>query len=172
MTAPELLLRLDGVRSRGTRKWSARCPSHQDKNPSLSISEGERGLLVKCWGGCTLDETTAALGIEIKHLFFDAPTIHGRRSPPKPVKIDLVALAFRFELGALDRRLRAERVKEAIGSLPVSELSDGDRARIAAAMARAKADLERTEFLECVADDLRWKEFTQRERTVRHAAEH
>jgi len=71
MTASELRLRLDAVRSRGTGKWSARCPAHQDKTPSLSISEGERGLLVKCWGGCTLDEITAALGIKIKDLFFD-----------------------------------------------------------------------------------------------------
>ena len=169
MTATELLSRLDGVRSRGTGKWSARCIAHQDKNPSLSISEGERGLLVKCWGGCTLDEITAALGIEIKDLFFDTATTRGRRPTPKPVKIDLVALAFRFELGALDRRLRAERVKKAIGSLPVSELSDGDRARITTAIARAEADLARADLLEAVADDLRLKEFIPQERTVSHA---
>ena len=171
MTASELLLRLDAVRSSSTGKWSARCPAHQDRNPSLSISEGQRGLLVKCWAGCTLNEITAALGIEIKDLFFDTANPQGQRPTPKPVKVDYTALAFCFELGALDRRLRAERVKEAIGSLSVSELSDGDRARITAAMARADADLERTEFLECVADDLRWKEFRQGGRTVRHAAQ-
>jgi hypothetical protein len=71
MTAPEMLLRLDAVRSRGIGKWSARCPAHQDKNPSLSISEGERGLLVKCWGGCTLEEITGKLGVEVKDLFYD-----------------------------------------------------------------------------------------------------
>ena len=170
MTAGELLSRLDGVRSRGTGKWSARCPGHNDKNPSLSISEGERGLLVKCWGGCMLDQITAPLGIEIKDLFFDAPTTYGRRPAPKPVRIDLVAVAFEYELAALDRRLRAERVKQAVDSLPMSELSASDRARINAAIARADADLERAELLGYVADDLRWKEFTRRERTVRHAA--
>lgn len=73
MTAPELLSRLEGVRSRGTGKWSARCPAHQDKNPSLSIAEGERGLLVKCWGGCELTAITGKLGVEIKDLFYDGP---------------------------------------------------------------------------------------------------
>lgn len=71
MTAPELLTRLDGVRSRGTGKWSARCPSHSDKNPSLSITEGDKGLLLRCWAGCELIAITEKLGLEIKDLFFD-----------------------------------------------------------------------------------------------------
>jgi hypothetical protein len=71
VTASELLARLDAVRSRGTGKWSARCPAHPDKTPSLTIQEGERGLLVKCWGGCTLDEITGKLGLETKDLFYD-----------------------------------------------------------------------------------------------------
>ena len=71
MIASELLARLDGVRPRGTGKWSARCPSHQDKTPSLSIAEGDKGLLLKCWAVCTLDQITAALGIEIQDLFYD-----------------------------------------------------------------------------------------------------
>jgi hypothetical protein len=169
MTTLELLSRLDGVRPRGTGKWSARCIAHQDNNPSLSISEGERGLLVKCWAGCTLNEITAALGIEIKDLFFDAPTTHGHRSPPKPMKTDYAALAFRYELAALDRRLRAERVREAICILPVGELSDHDRTRITTAIARAEADLARADLFEAVADDLRLKEFVPCEGVVRHA---
>lgn len=72
MTAPELLSRLEGVRSRGKRKWWARCPSHTpDKNPSLAITEGDKGLLLKCWAGCELPAITGKLGIEIKDLFYD-----------------------------------------------------------------------------------------------------
>ena len=72
MTAPELLSRLEFVRSRGTGKWSARCPSHNpDKNPSLAITEGEKGLLLKCWAGCELTAITGKLGLEIKNLFYD-----------------------------------------------------------------------------------------------------
>jgi hypothetical protein len=72
MTATELLCRLDGVRSRGAGKWVARCHAHQDKSPSLSIAEGGKGLLVKCWAGCSLQEVCASLGIEKRDLFYDA----------------------------------------------------------------------------------------------------
>ena len=170
MTAPELLSRLAGVRSRSTGKHSARCPSHQDRSPSLSISEGERGLLVKCWAGCTLDEITAALGIEIKDLFFDTTTTHGQRPTPQPVHVDRVALAFRFELAALDRRLRAEHVNQAANAISINDLPDHDLDRLVDAVARAYADIERAELLEGVADGLRAKAFAQKERTVSHAA--
>jgi hypothetical protein len=71
MTANELLPRFEGVRSRGAGKWATRCPAHEDHSPSLSITEGDKGFLLKCWAGCTLDEITAALGLEIKDLFYD-----------------------------------------------------------------------------------------------------
>jgi hypothetical protein len=71
MMLDELLPHLDGVRQRGTR-WSARCPSHADRSPSLSLTVGERGILLKCWAGCSLMEICGSLGIEQRDLFFDA----------------------------------------------------------------------------------------------------
>jgi hypothetical protein len=71
MTATDLLSMLECVRSRGTGGWSAKCPAHSDHSPSLSITEGKKGVLLKCWAGCTLKEITARLGISVKDLFFD-----------------------------------------------------------------------------------------------------
>ena len=71
MTVEEILTRLDRVRPRGVAKWQARCPSHADRNPSLTIAEGERGLLVKCWAGCTIEEITRALSLTVPDLFYD-----------------------------------------------------------------------------------------------------
>lgn len=71
MTTTDFLSQLDHVRQRGSR-WSACCPAHADNTPSLSIFEGERGLLVKCWAGCSLTEICASLGIKQRDLFFDA----------------------------------------------------------------------------------------------------
>jgi len=80
MTATELLPLLDGVRTRRSGKWVSRCPAHKDTSPSLTIAEGNRGLLLKCWAGCTLEEITGALRISIKDLFFDtAGTAEERR---------------------------------------------------------------------------------------------
>ena len=69
MTVEDLLPRLDAVR-RSSRGYVARCPAHEDRHPSLSVSEGERGILLKCWSGCELQEISAALGLRVKDLFF------------------------------------------------------------------------------------------------------
>ncbi len=73
MTTAELLSRLDGVRFRGLGKWSARCPAHEDKLPSLSLCEGDRGILLHCFSGCRVEEICAALNLRIPDLFHDAP---------------------------------------------------------------------------------------------------
>lgn len=56
----DFLGRLDGVRG-GNGQWTAKCPSHPDKAPSLSVSEGVDGkLIVKCHAGCDYSEVIAA----------------------------------------------------------------------------------------------------------------
>jgi hypothetical protein len=43
--------------------YSARCPSHDDHNPSLTITEGRNGTPVfKCHAGCSQEDVLAALG--------------------------------------------------------------------------------------------------------------
>jgi hypothetical protein len=68
----DVLHRLDGVRLT-RRGWAARCPSHRDRSPSLSIVEGTRGWpLFHCFAGCTRDEIVRALGLD------DPPSVPGR----------------------------------------------------------------------------------------------
>lgn len=71
MTLDAFLSQLSGVKQRGAR-WAAICPAHDDRSPSLSISEGDKGLLLKCWAGCTINEICSARGIEPKDLFYDS----------------------------------------------------------------------------------------------------
>ena len=73
MTVEDLLPRLEAVRSHSIGKWTARCKAHQDTSPSLSIREGERGILLHCWAGCTLESIVQALNLSVKDLFYDAP---------------------------------------------------------------------------------------------------
>jgi P4 family phage/plasmid primase-like protien len=48
----------------------AHCPAHDDRNPSLSISEGKGGrVLVKCFAGCTFSAIAAALGLQARDFF-------------------------------------------------------------------------------------------------------
>ena len=62
-------------KEKGDGKWMALCPAHDDRNPSLSLTEGDNGkVLVKCFGGCNFTQVRSALGLG------------GRRdsAPPKP----------------------------------------------------------------------------------------
>lgn len=56
----------------GQGRWVARCPAHKDERPSLSISHGTNGILLKCFAGCSLESITASLGIRVSDLFHDA----------------------------------------------------------------------------------------------------
>jgi len=64
-----LLSRLQGVKKHGERHV-ARCPAHDDKSPSLSLSRGNDGrVLVHCYAGCETRDVLAAVGLELKDLF-------------------------------------------------------------------------------------------------------
>jgi len=67
MTATDLAERLDARRS-GTG-WSARCPAHDDRAPSLSITEGDDGrVLLHCHAGCTPEAVCRAVGVSLRDL--------------------------------------------------------------------------------------------------------
>jgi hypothetical protein len=64
-----LTSKLHGVKKSGSG-WSARCPAHDDRKASLSVSEGDDGrALVKCHAGCTTEQVVAAVGLELRDLF-------------------------------------------------------------------------------------------------------
>ena len=69
MTARALLSHLDGVKKQGDG-WMALCPAHEDRNPSLRISEGDGGVtLLKCFAGCDAEAVVAAMGLTMADLF-------------------------------------------------------------------------------------------------------
>lgn len=166
MDIENFVSRLEGVQ-RTSRGYRARCPAHQDRTPSLSICETQSRILLHCFAGCVSTDIVSAMGLEMRGLFMDTPIAYGQR-PPKPKKLDLVSLAFQFELAALDHRLRAERVLNATQNFHLHELTDHQLDRILSAVSNAYLDRGRAEFLETVADDMRVRAY--REKTERHAA--
>ena len=64
-----LLVRLDRVRKSGDG-YQAICPSHDDKNPSLSVRAGKGGdALVYCHAGCKTGDVMEAVGLKLADLF-------------------------------------------------------------------------------------------------------
>jgi hypothetical protein len=64
MTIDDVLARLVRCRKTGANRWIACCPSHDDKRPSLSISQTDDGrILLHDFGGCEPGDVVAALGL-------------------------------------------------------------------------------------------------------------
>lgn len=68
MTADDLAARLERVRYSGPG-FTARCPAHEDRSPSLSVRDGEKGVLVHCHAGCSVEDVCSAINIQPSDLF-------------------------------------------------------------------------------------------------------
>ena len=65
----DLLSKLEKVRG-GRGRWTACCPAHGDKNPSLAIrlTDDDR-ILLKCFAGCSAAEVVESVGMSLSDLF-------------------------------------------------------------------------------------------------------
>lgn len=82
MTA-SVLASLLRARKVGRGRWVAKCPSHADRTPSLSIAEGKKvPVVLRCMSqGCSTASILDALGLRWSDLFWGAsisPEIRGR----------------------------------------------------------------------------------------------
>lgn len=78
MTYNEILSRFQVKRSYRD-KAQCICPSHNDKEASLTISKGEKGTVVHCHAGCETADILGAVGLSLKDLFDDDPIQTGER---------------------------------------------------------------------------------------------
>ncbi|PLS83446.1 MAG: hypothetical protein CYG60_21995, partial [Actinobacteria bacterium] len=103
--------RLEGVKE-SNGSWMALCPAHEDREPSLSVAEGEDGrVLVKCFAGCETSEIVAGLGLEIKDLF-EGRKGHNRLLPPIPPKTSATAQPCTLESYAEAKGLTVEFLQQ------------------------------------------------------------
>jgi DNA primase len=76
MAIDRLLGSLRKVKSKGKHSWTACCPAHEDRSPSLAIRLVEDGrILLHCFGGCAVDDVLGAVGMDVGELF---PETDGR----------------------------------------------------------------------------------------------
>jgi len=80
------------ARALGGRKvgqgWTARCPAHDDREPSLSIRDADGKALVRCHAGCNQRDVIAALkerGLwDCKERTAFRKSLRRKASPPRP----------------------------------------------------------------------------------------
>ncbi len=89
LTFVEFLRRLRGVRRSSDGSAVAVCPAHCDRNPSLSVREGDDGrVLLYCHAGCSFDEICKCLGISPWQLFPPRASCQSSSSSPTPLVVE------------------------------------------------------------------------------------
>lgn len=134
MTPVEQLLgRLERVKGRNG-SWTARCPAHADKGPSLAIREADDGrVLLHCFAGCPVENVVGAVGMDMSDLF---PPDEKRRDYPVEGKPRLKPA---FYASDLIRILAFEALVVSICAHDVrkgKKLSDEDNERLKVAQQR------------------------------------
>jgi hypothetical protein len=135
VSADSLLSMLDSVKRTGQGKWLAKCPSHEDRSPSLSIRELDDGrVLVHCFAGCSVHEVVSSVGLELTDLFPPREIEVGKGKPerrPFPAADILRAIAFESTLVLI----------AAADLLAGNPFNEADRTRLALAASRIQAAL-------------------------------
>jgi hypothetical protein len=115
MAALDLVERLEYVRPVGKDRWFARCPAHEDRDPSLSITEHPDGrVLINCFAGCGALDVITAVGLEWSALFPPVDTRYKPiRSRPKDEEHERIVIAICEADRAAGKRLtKAEKARE------------------------------------------------------------
>jgi hypothetical protein len=127
MRFDDLIGRLDKVKGRNGR-YTASCPAHKDRSPSLALRELDDGrILLHCFGGCATDEVLGAIGLTLTDLF--------------PERLDAVREPIRNPFSAADL-LRIIYIEGLVVNVVAEDLSRGlsithaDRDRLKLAVER------------------------------------
>lgn len=129
-----LLQHLDKVKRTGPCAWSARCPAHDDKGPSLTITEKDDGrVLVHCFAGCDVNDVLGAVGLTFADLY--PPRVVDHRVGPdrRPFPAADVLRAVGFEALVV--------AAAAVAMLAGEPFSPMDRERLILAVSRIQAAL-------------------------------
>jgi hypothetical protein len=130
MSTETLLARLEMVRNAGAQRWTARCPAHPDKRPSLSVRECSDGrILLHCWAGCETEAVLGVIGLTFRDVMPERLGDFPRERPPFIAQDALRCLA--HEAGVV-----------AIASAGDRPLTEADKQRLCIAAGRIAAALE------------------------------
>lgn len=111
MSAADFLQHLDKVKRTGQGTWTACCPAHRDRGPSLAVKETDDGtVLIHCFAGCSTEEVLGAVGMDFDDLFPPKETHHRKpESRPFPAADVLRLMAMESMVVAMTAATMRER---------------------------------------------------------------
>jgi putative DNA primase/helicase len=89
MDSPQFAERITDAKHSPNGQWQGRCPAHDDQHASLTWSDGDEGLVLKCFAGCDTKDVLAKLGLTFSDIFHR--TDSNSRHWPRTTVDDLAA---------------------------------------------------------------------------------
>jgi predicted protein tyrosine phosphatase len=69
----KLLSRLDKVKRTTSNSWLACCPAHDDRTPSLTLTDRDGRILIHCFAGCSTESVLGAIGLDWDDILPEKP---------------------------------------------------------------------------------------------------
>jgi len=114
------------VRQMKPNHWMACCPAHDDKTPSLSITERSDRILIYCHAGCEAEDVLIKAGLSWNDLYRNQLKAAYEQAAHRRIKVDVDPLD--VERGVI--AIAKARIKKGV------ELSIDDIARLRLAIVR------------------------------------
>lgn len=113
MNIDALLEKLEKVRSSGQDRWMACCPAHEDRTPSLQITQANDRVLIHCHAGCGGAEVLDAVGLDFSILYpQDQTQDYVRPAYKKPVLEDqLFVEIYKTQIRRKQKPLESDTVR-------------------------------------------------------------
>jgi len=112
MIVDKILPLLDKVKKKGDNSWIACCSAHDDKRPSLVITEKDDRVLLHCFSHqCDVSNIVHAVGLELSDLFPEQIKTEGGKPIKRkrfPAEAILEALAEEFVIAELGLAVLAD----------------------------------------------------------------
>ena len=133
MSLEALLSRLNRVRGR-SGSYTACCPAHEDRSPSLSIREEGGKIVMHCFAGCDVASIVGAVGMDMTDLF-----------PPRPDTVEAPARRVRMFASDLLKVVHLEAQIVMVAAFDMAKgkkLSAKDQERLKLAWQRIDSAME------------------------------
>ena len=86
MHLDEIIRYFDKPKPNGANSYMVRCPCHDDKQQSLSVTEKNGKILINCFAGCSPQDILMVSGLKEKDLFNDDPNRKAATDKPQSVE--------------------------------------------------------------------------------------
>ena len=102
LTLQDLSGRFDGVKWRGRDSFQCLCPAHIDKQASLTVSAGDKGLVLYCHSGCRTEDILGKIGLRYQDIMPE----RDRGKPVTGKRFDFRNIVASYEYRNGTRKLR------------------------------------------------------------------